>query len=1304
MSSRYRTRHGVGRRRLLQLPFALTLVLAVAALVSAAGALRSPTAVASGPFSTVTEFQPALTAGRVWGGRTVATDIDPSDPNTAIAASESGGLFKTTDLGAHWTHIDTLLPFRMADVKYAPGDRNIVLATASSDSGRKVNGGGIFRSTDGGATWSKPATANPPCNARANAWGIAFEPASQNVYVGTDCGVAVSNDRGATWTHVAMAQTFGVSAATGGIVDTCSGDGHHRSTNAGGVFSAANAIGTTGNGSCPGIGAHAIAVAPDDSNLLFAINRLPSSPAPNPCSGTNPVSLWALNESDDGGQNWNPIAQACPSRPPSVGVRPSANGVAGNLDLYFSGGLNYMRGTCTLAQGTANRCAGVLPAANATNVTLDHADPSQVVFSTATSGASLNCAVYIPGDNGVGKSTDCGATFTTTGGGTGGFNALQLYEMTGQTHPGLPSDIYFGTQDNDIWASSDNGVTWPNVQCCEGFFFQIPHSAPTNAGQTITGVTCGGCYTFGGTALFASIPPWNNPLPTVPNPCTFNCTSNPNQNPFLVEPAVYIQFAQPNLGAVTPNGNFALYRTVNTGGAWTKVNLQSPTSPGLITANELNIGIVGRTYISGPPGDPTIFQAYSRPVAGNPIGLLRITGARTANATVTDISTGLNTIDGYCNGQGTFVCPTVFGVDPNDPNHLIAADAGTNNIKVTTNGGNSWTVDNNLTNLVTGNGLYDFDGQTHVIQWDPTDSSTILVGTEANGVEASFDNGVSWSHMLGSEEVPAITTFFFDEVQDDIFISSYGRGMWKIDLPSADLSITKTHHPDPATAGQQLFYDLTVTNNGPDAAPGVIVQDSLPPEVTFVTSTLPCTANSPPPGTGQTLTCTVGDLAPAQSRSFTIKVAVNTDAIAATGPKAITNTATVLTAASGDPNPANNTATDVVIVEDLADLEISKLCKPDTNPTAGQPITCTLFVDNHGPSWARNVVVTDTILAAGAFNVTSVMPSQGTCGAVTAVTGGKRFVCNLGNLASASGTDTGRATITYVVTSAEGQDINNTAEVRSDTPDPDTTNNRVTVALTVKGVADLSLTKTDSPDPVIAGTTLTWSLTVANAGPSSATNVVVSDDVPAGVVVQSVTASGGATCTSGQPGNPALPAKCNFGTLASGASRTMTIVAKVNSGTKGSLENDARVTSDTLDANNANDLATTLTTVNTSADLALTFAADTTTTKPSSTIHYKVTVNNNGPSDADGVVVTVDLPPLKSGYYLKDDGGCTLSNTTLTCPLGTFAAGAPTRTIFIDWFVQGGGKFPIVATASVTAQTSDPNAANNSQSSSVGKK
>ncbi len=148
------------------------------------------------------------------------------------------------------------------------------------------------------------------------------------------------------------------------------------------------------------------------------------------------------------------------------------------------------------------------------------------------------------------------------------------------------------------------------------------------------------------------------------------------------------------------------------------------------------------------------------------------------------------------------------------------------------------------------------------------------------------------------------------------------------------------------------------------------------------------------------------------------------------------------------------------------------------------------------------------------------------------------------------------------------------------------------------------------------------------------------------------------------------------------------------------------MSSDTLDTNNTNNVANSSTPVTLSADLALGLTSDPTPAqgyKPSTTIHYKVTVNNNGPSDADGVVVTVNLPPTSAGNYVKDDGGCTLSNATLTCNIGTFVAGAATRTIFIDWSVQG-NKGALTTTASVASPTPDPVAANNTASIIIDKK
>jgi uncharacterized repeat protein (TIGR01451 family) len=415
---------------------------------------------------------------------------------------------------------------------------------------------------------------------------------------------------------------------------------------------------------------------------------------------------------------------------------------------------------------------------------------------------------------------------------------------------------------------------------------------------------------------------------------------------------------------------------------------------------------------------------------------------------------------------------------------------------------------------------------------------------------------------------------------------------------------------------------------------------------------------------------------------------------------------------AGDYNMLFTINSEALTVEDSAELSLIKACKPDLSPArAGQEITCTVVVSNPGPGLPRNVIVHDTLL-------TSVAPADYTmdaptftfsggglpspCDPVVEIPGGKQFQCNLGTVPVG-----GSAIISYHITSNEGGDFNNFASVTTDSTDPNPNNNSAQSSTHVDSVSDLGLTKT-APASVVAGTPITWSLSLSNGGPSKAINVVVTDAVPAGVTITSVSGSGGAACTTGVPGDPAQPTTCNYGQLPAGPSgdRTMTINATVLSGKKGSLANNAKVSSDTLDTNNTNNVANSSTPVTLSADLALGLTSDPTPAqgyKPSTTIHYKVTVNNNGPSDADGVVVTVNLPPTSAGNYVKDDGGCTLSNATLTCNIGTFVAGAATRTIFIDWSVQG-NKGPLTTTASVASPTPDPIAANNTASVIIDKK
>ena len=767
----------------------------------------------------VSEFQPDI----VWGGRTVAVDIDPANPDSAIAASESGGLFKTTDGGTNWSHIDTLVPFRLADVRIDPNNTQNVIVTAFADS-QSTNGGGIWRSTDGGATWQKPPTADPPtgpnCPARFNAWGIAFIPGSSDVYVGTDCGVAISSDSGATWTHVVPDASsfnravFAVTAQPGGvsgdIVDICAQDGHHRSTNSGGNWTPTSAA----LPGCQGAATHAISGSPIESNVLFA-----TTSGPVITCGTSMRTSIILYESDDGGTTWNTIISgSCPNRPPQVLTTLSRDGDSNHIDVYYGDGVNMQRQTCTNTGGPGTRCSTTWSSLN-----FDHTDHSDLVFDP-----SDNCPVYTSGDYGVQKTSDCGANFSMTGGSGSGYGALQVYEATDQVHPSDHTDLYFGTQDNDIWASGDNGLTWPNRRRFEGFFLQIPHSSPNDSGQTLTGVACSGCSNFQSAAHLASQSGWNNP-------------PGGGGNPFLIDPGVYIQFSQSS----PPNNT--LYLTTDTGGSWNAV------SGGTVT-----LQLQGRPYIAGPPADPTIYQGVLRP--GGIVGLVKITGARSATASVSNADSGLNNIGSYCMGQGTFVCPRVFTVDPNNAQHLYAVDIGSGQMKFSTDGGASWNVDSILTNLVTDSGNLLFSGpnfgiQVHAIGFDPTNGNRILVGTDQAGVFASSDSGTTWGHVAGSEKIVNASSFVFDEFNNRVYASSYGRGLWILNmrLPVADaggpyvtdegtnVSLDASGSSDPD--GLALTYAWDLNNDGlfndatgPNPVFDAVGQDGVYPVAVKVTA------------------------------------------------------------------------------------------------------------------------------------------------------------------------------------------------------------------------------------------------------------------------------------------------------------------------------------------------------------------------------------------------------------------------------------------------------------------------------------
>ncbi len=91
------------------------------------------------------------------GNRVSAVVGGPGDLNVYYVGGASGGIFKTADGGAHWEPVFDDQPVAsIGSLAVAPSDPNVVWAgTGETFIRSNVSiGDGVYRSTDGGATWS----------------------------------------------------------------------------------------------------------------------------------------------------------------------------------------------------------------------------------------------------------------------------------------------------------------------------------------------------------------------------------------------------------------------------------------------------------------------------------------------------------------------------------------------------------------------------------------------------------------------------------------------------------------------------------------------------------------------------------------------------------------------------------------------------------------------------------------------------------------------------------------------------------------------------------------------------------------------------------------------------------------------------------------------------------------------------------------------------------------------------------------------------------------------------------------------
>ncbi len=439
-------------------------------------------------------------------------------------------------------------------------------------------------------------------------------------------------------------------------------------------------------------------------------------------------------------------------------------------------------------------------------------------------------------------------------------------------------------------------------------------------------------------------------------------------------------------------------------------------------------------------------------------------------------------------------------------------------------------------------------------------------------------------------------------------------------VTSADLSLSKLGSVDPVVAGENLAYTLTVTNNGPSDAVGVVVSDTLGPGLSLV-STSGCAED--PSGAP---TCNLGTLAAGAMVQYTLNVLVDPSANFGVSNSATVSSSTT-EAAPGDESAQLDTG--------VVRSSLFALTKTDSvDPVmAGSNLTYTITLSNAGPSDADFVELADFLPVGVTF-----LSSSGCLEEDENPPG--VHLCLIDNVAAGDST---QYTITVAVELSAPSQLTNNVEVAPpelDAP-PLATASETTAVITA---ADLSLTKTDLQDPIAPGDNVTYLLTVSNSGPSEALNVVVTDTLPTGLTF--VSSSGCAEDPNGAP-------TCSLGNIDANSSKQYSLTFASDPGASGVFSNSAQVASDSIEVGPGDEADSEITSVVPVADLGVEIIDQPDPAAAGGQLTYNVSVGNSGPSPSSAATFHATLDG--GVQFVSISRSCTVLNRNISCALGPVA-------------------------------------------------